>query len=425
LRRRNNELLLPSATFLLFHCVFTNERVKYMKVKLLTIFISLILVSGFAFADSGSDKTRYLVKSNNNAIKGMFGITHAFDSGFSTDLSPGQLKALSILGVEVEEVLIYELLGKPVCGDNVCQGAEPKTCPEDCSDVPPEPDPDPVRTCYPSTQNPYGVLMVNGGSGGAGVNVAVLDSGVKTDHPDLTVSMCKDTTKRGVKEGCSDKNGHGTHVAGTIAANGGADGQGIYGVAPEANLMAIKVCGPTGSCYSDDIAAGIYHATDNGANIISMSLGSDSESSLIRDAIDYASANGVLVVAAAGNDGPTLGSIDYPGANAKVVAVAALDSSENVAEWSSRGINDGDYVVEAMEVELAGPGVAVESTYKDGCYAVKSGTSMATPHISGLAAKLWQGSAASTRMYLQNISKDIHTLGDDAATGFGLPIAPN
>jgi subtilisin len=398
-----------------------------MKGKILTIFISLILVSGFAFADSGSDKTRYLVKSNNNAIKGMFGVMHAFESGFTTELSAGQLHALSMLGVEVEQVPQYYLLGKPVCGDNVCQGAEPKTCPSDCSDVPPDPDPepDPTRSCYPSTQNPYGVLMVNGGSGGAGVNVAVLDSGVYIDHPDLDVSICVDTTKRGVKQGCNDNNGHGTHVAGTIAANGGADGSGIYGVAPEATLMAIKVCGASGSCWSDDMAEAIYYATDNGANIISMSIGSDSESSLIRDAIDYATAKGVLVVAAAGNDGPADGSIDYPGANAKVVAVAALDSEEIVADWSSRGLNDGDYVVEENEVELAAPGVAVESTYKDGCYALKSGTSMATPHVSGLAAKLWQGSAASTRMYLQNISKDVHTLGDDSATGFGLPKAPN
>ena len=132
-----------------------------------------------------------------------------------------------------------------------------------------------------------------------------------------------------------------------------------------------------------------------------------------------------MVVAAAGNDGPVDGSIDYPGANAKVIAVGAIDSDENVASWSSRGTNDGDYIIEEREVELAAPGVFVESTYKDGCYTSMSGTSMATPHVAGLAAKLWQDNADDTRTYLQNLAKlhDLHTVGDDTATGFGLPIA--
>jgi subtilisin len=267
--------------------------------------------------------------------------------------------------------------------------------------------------------------MVNGSTEGAGVTVAVLDTGAYEDHLDLDVQVCKDATKRGIVNGCKDGNGHGTHVAGTIAANGGSDGLGIYGVAPEASLMVIKVCRNSGSCWSDDIAAGMRYAADNGANIISMSLGSDVESSLIRDAIDYAAGKDVLVVAAAGNDGPSEGSIDYPGANAKVVAVGAIDGNEAVASWSSRGINDGDYMIENKEVEFGAPGVSVESASINGCYTTKSGTSMATPHVSGLAAKLWQGSASSTRAYLQNISKDIWTSGDDSATGFGLPVAPN
>ena len=187
--------------------------------------------------------------------------------------------------------------------------------------------------------------------------------------------------------------------------------------------MAVKVCGNSG-CWSDDIARAIRYAADNGANIISMSLGGDSEGSLEKDAIAYAVSKGVLVVAAAGNDGPADGSIDYPGANADVVAVAALDSSRNVPDWSSRGVNDGDYVVEEREVELAAPGVSVQSTYKNGCYATMSGTSMATPHVSGLTAKLWQGSASATRDYLHSLAQDVHTAGDDTATGWGLTVSP-
>ncbi|MFH1966787.1 MAG: S8 family serine peptidase, partial [Patescibacteria group bacterium] len=83
---------------------------------------------------------------------------------------------------------------------------------------------------------------------------------------------------------------------------------------------------------------------------------------------------------------------------------------------------DGNYVIEEKEVEFGAPGVSIESTYKDGCYAYGLGTSMATPHIAGLAAKLWQGNAGDTRNYLKSIAKDIWETGDDTATGFGLPI---
>ena len=187
--------------------------------------------------------------------------------------------------------------------------------------------------------------------------------------------------------------------------------------------QSLMLLAKSGWCYGDDIAAGIYYAADNGANVISMSIGGDTPDSQVLAAIDYAVDNGLLVVAAAGNDGPGDGSIDYPGAYVKVVAAGAIDSSEAVPDWSSRGINDGDYVIEEQEVEFGAPGVSIESTYNDGCYTYMSGTSMATPHLSGLAAKLWQGNAADTRGYLQNISNDIWETGDDTATGFGLPIA--
>ena len=96
-----------------------------------------------------------------------------------------------------------------------------------------------------------------------------------------------------------------------------------------------------------------------------------------------------------------------------------------VASWSSRGINDGDVYTEEQEVEFGTPGVSVESTYNDGCYAYMSGTSMATPHLSGLAAKLWQSDAQSTRYYLQQIvTIDIVPSGIDPATGFGVPTVP-
>ncbi len=373
----------------------------------------MLMTVSLVFAGNNYENQRYLVKSDNGVLKMMYGVRHSFDNGFTTDLSQGQLKVLEKFGVDVEEVEMYYITAPP----GACSPWP--ECKDDEEPVPEE------RTCEPSIDKPWGIVKVNGGTGGAGVNVAVLDTGVYTDHLDLDVKVCKDATKRRIKDGCEDSVGHGTHVAGTIAANGGSDGLGILGVAPEAELMAIKVCGPAG-CWTDDIAAGIRYSADNGANIISMSLGGDTESSLVKDAIDYAVGKGVLVIAAAGNDGPVEGSIDYPGANVKVVAVGAIDINENVSSWSSRGINDGDYIIEAREVEFAAPGVSIESTWNDGCYDTISGTSMATPHVAGLAAKLWDTDAGTTRTKLQELAKKLHDLhieGDDTATGFGLPIA--
>lgn len=364
----------------------------------------------------------YYVVSDDPVLKGRFGVNHAFPKAFSTRLTRDQVQFLNNLGIKTEPVQLYRIKGKPVCGDGVCQGNEKNTCPQDCGTGP-----DPEPTCYPDSPIPWGIDRINGGSGGSGVIVAVLDTGVDTNHPDLAVNINDCVTKvthfKADRKNCEDGHGHGTHVAGTVLANGGSDGFGIYGVAPEASLMAVKVCDRRGWCYGDDIAAGIYYAVDKGANIISMSIGGDSPDSQILEAIDYAVDEGVLPVAAAGNDGPANGSIDYSGAYVKEIAVGAINSTETVPDWSSRGINDGDYTIEEREVEFGAPGVSIESTYKDGCYAYMSGTSMATPHVSGLAAKLWQGNAAVTRSYLQSIAVDIWEGGDDTATGFGLPIA--
>ncbi len=409
------------------------------------VLISVVVVGAFIPAEKANERARvapYIVYSTDPALKASLKVRHNFPGIFTADLTPEEVEKLTKMGIAVERVKLYHILAPPnaedKCGDGICQGFEsPETCPADCS-----PSDEEVR-CLPSDQTPWGIEKIYNDSaitvtsGGAGVDVAVLDTGIYKDHPDLVnrVKQCVDFTGGGpfqtrIKEGkCDDSVGHGTHVAGIIAADGGADGLGIYGVAPEANLFAYKVCTESG-CWADDIAAAIRYATDNGAEIISMSLGGDSESSLIRDAIDYAVSNGVLVVAAAGNDGPENGSIDYPAANVKVVAVGAIDIYENVPDWSSRGVNDGDYVIEEKEVEFGAPGVSIESTYNDGCYYVLDGTSMATPHISGLAAKVWMNAdlngdgnvnGTEVREYLHDLARDIWDLGDDPATGFGLP----
>ena len=281
--------------------------------------------------------------------------------------------------------------------------------------------------CSPAAAVPWGVTKVNGGTGGAGVKVAVVDTGVYTNHPDLKANIvdCVDAQTPSLRKRCSDGNGHGTHVAGTIAANGK-----IKGVAPDAKIIAIKVCSNGGYCWSDDVARGIRYAADNGANIVNVSLGGSSLAVDEKNALDYAVDKGVLIVAAAGNSGPSDNSINYPGAYYKVVAVGASDASDGIPSWSSRGNNyaTSPYSVEERDIEFAAPGVSVESTAKNGCYATYSGTSMATPHVAGLAAKVWLDSAVSTRSYLQdrarNFYDDIGRIGDDPDAGFGLPTVP-
>ena len=374
--------------------------------------VAVLVVSGVVLAGVNDQLgQRVYILTDNPVVKAILGVNNNLPGAFSTQAS-SRVRALEVLGlIKTEPVQLYQLLAPPSkCGDGTCQGFEsPETCPEDCGG----------GECYPDNQYPWGIIKVNSGSGGSGMTVAVLDTGVDQDHPDL-VGNITSCIAFGYTT-CEDGHGHGTHVAGTVLASGK-----IVGVASLTNLMAVKICSDMGSCYGDDIAAGIIYAADTGANIISMSIGGDTPDSQILSAIDYAvDTKGLLVVAAAGNDGSADGSIDYPGAYYKVVAVGAIDINETVPSWSSRGINDGnDSVISEREVEFGAPGVSVESTYNDGCYDYKSGTSMATPHISGLAAKLWQGSASVTRTYLRSITKDIYTVGYDTATGYGLPIAP-
>lgn len=305
---------------------------------------------------------------------------------------------------------------------------------------------------YPTQQTPWGIKAIYNDtsltttSGGAGINIAVLDTGVNINHYDLTntVEQCKNFTTATpiVNNSCNDANGHGTHVAGTALADGGSDGAGIYGVAPSADLWAYKVLGDDGSGYSDDIAAAIRHAADQAAStgtktVINMSLGSSASNSLITSAVNYAYGKGVLIVAAAGNTGPAQGSIGYPGALVNTVAVAALENRQQngtyrVADFSSRGYSstDGDYVIQQGDIEISAPGAAIYSTWNNGGYNTISGTSMATPHVAGLAAKVWSENPSWThiqlRTNLQNRAKAVDikggtgaATGDDYASGFG------
>ncbi|MDP3731317.1 MAG: S8 family peptidase [bacterium] len=400
---------------------------KLGKLYFLTIFALLLAPLALAQAAEG---TRYLVKSNSQFWKKSFNARHDFKEGFTADLNDWQVRFGKIFGVTIEPVGILQVL---------------PALPEETVKAPKNN----IKTrSVPTDQTPWGIEEVYSDkdiaqtSGGSGVKVAIVDTGITLDHPDLKsrVSKCKDFTNSRfpvVNGKCEDKNGHGTHVAGIIAADGGADGLGIYGVAPEALLYALKVCSVNGTCYADDVSAAIKDAVDDGANIINLSLGSDRLSVLIEEGINYADSKGVLVVAAAGNDGPYPESIDYPAAMSNVVAVAAFDSSFKVADWSSRGINSQTtpLIMEEKDMELSAPGASVESTWNNGGYAVLSGTSMSSPFVAGLAAKVWpdflltENSAKAVREYLHKIAIDMDQPGEDNSSGFGfsrvqLPVQP-
>ena len=408
-----------------------------MRIGVVLFTVLFAIAISIAFVDARTDGQRgsadsaaepYYVMSENPLVTAAIPIRHRFPGGVSADLTDRQVRMLERVGVGVEPVGIYTIAHhRPGHG-----GGPPSNGGDD------ENGDEPDRACYPSLQVPWGVELVTNGdpSGGESVVVAVLDTGVQQNHLDLKDRIVDCQTKvtrhRPDARSCTDGHGHGTHVAGSILADGGPDGEGIVGVAPEAGLMAIKVCDRRGWCYGDDIAAGIRYAADNGAQIISMSLGGSQMSAQEQSAIDYATEQGVLVIAAAGNSGPNLNTIGYPGAYHKVVAVGAIDAAERVPDFSSRGINADSFVAgEDRYLEIASPGVSVLSTWNDGCYAVASGTSMAAPHVSGIAARAWADassmSAEDVRVYLQeraqehDITAGAHAReGYDPASGFGL-----
>ncbi|MDD5629023.1 MAG: S8 family serine peptidase, partial [Elusimicrobia bacterium] len=198
---------------------------------------------------------------------------------------------------------------------------------------------------------------------GAKVRVAVVDTGIYTEHSDLKgkVDGGYDAfTKSELKANYQDKNGHGTHVAGTIA--GIKDGKGVAGVAPKARLYAVRVLDEDGSGSISGIVDGIIWCANNHIQVANMSLGSDSPSPALQRALRYAKAMGVVVVAAAGNSG---GSVGYPAAYPETIAVSASDSSDQIASFSSRG----------AEVDFIAPGVSIVSSAMDGGFANFNGTS--------------------------------------------------
>jgi thermitase len=230
--------------------------------------------------------------------------------------------------------------------------------------------------------------------------IAIIDTGVQYDHPDLSGKVVRGYDFVDDDWEPYDGNGHGTHCAG-IAAAVTNNSRGIAGMAPNATIYAVRVLNNSGSGTLDDVANGIIHAADSGADVISLSLGASVGATTLRDAVDYAWNRGVVVVAAAGNNGTSLPS--YPAYYSNAIAVAATDSNDNKAYFSNYG----------SWVDVAAPGVNIYSTYTGSSYASLSGTSMATPHVAGLAGLLdAQGrSASQIRAAIENTADPISGTG--------------
>jgi thermitase len=258
-----------------------------------------------------------------------------------------------------------------------------------------------------------------------GAKVGIVDTGILATHEDLAgkVANCAKSytgifvLTGSIQEGtCSDDNGHGTHVSGTVTGNAN-NGKGVAGVAFNSPLAMCKALGgPLGQGSTSDVANCIRWAHDKGAKVISMSLGGGASTTL-QQAVQYAwaggGAGGSVIVAAAGNDGDA--TLNYPAAYAEVVSVAATDNRDQRASFSNAN----------SDVEIAAPGVDVLSSYNgsNSDYRLLSGTSMATPHVAGVTAIIWDkyptATAASIRSKLDASVDDLGAAGRDASFGFG------
>jgi thermitase len=246
--------------------------------------------------------------------------------------------------------------------------------------------------------------------GAGNIKVAVVDTGVDYNHEDLAGTVIKGYDFVNNDNDPKDDQGHGTHVAGTIAATIN-NNKGVVGVGPNVKILAVKVLNNVGSGTWSQVANGIIYAADNGARVINLSLGGGS-SQTVKNAVDYAWSKGVLLACAAGNGAPTTTAPGYPAAYPSCLAVAATDQNDQRAGFSQYAPNG-----------VAAPGLTILSTTMGNAYGNKSGTSMATPHVAGLAGLLFAQNPNRTNVRVRQIltatTDDIGAPGKDGIFGFG------
>ncbi len=251
---------------------------------------------------------------------------------------------------------------------------------------------------------------------GDGVTVAVIDTGIRATHEDLAGQILPgaDFVNPG-GDGTLADHYHGSHVAGIIAA-ATANDAGIHGAAPGVDILPIRVLDGSGVGDTGSVAAAIIWATDNGADVINLSLGTTSDTMSIRLAVEYAEDNEVVVVAAAGNSGHTTNPVTYPAALETVIAVGSVDNDDTISYFSNHG----------AWVDISAPGSSIYSVHNahDAAYASASGTSMASPYVASAAALIRAVNpdldAAEVRSMLTSTSIDLGAPGPDEYFGAGM-----
>ncbi|MGE5553439.1 MAG: S8 family peptidase [Betaproteobacteria bacterium] len=241
--------------------------------------------------------------------------------------------------------------------------------------------PRPGEQTQPPESVPWGVARIGAPAlwdqeEGAGVSVAILDTGVDLNHPDLFPNLAAGVNILNPRRPPMDDNGHGTHVAGIIAAV--QNGVGVVGVAPRVRICPVKVLDRQGEGRLSDVVQGLEWCVKQGIRIINLSLGAPEGNPTFAAAVGRVQEAGAVLVAAAGNAGPDPDTIGYPARYPQTIAVGATTQADTVADFSSRG----------AELDLVAPGENIPSTWPGGGYRTLSGTSMAAPHVSGLAALL-------------------------------------
>jgi hypothetical protein len=206
------------------------------------------------------------------------------------------------------------------------------------------------------------------------IKVAILDTGIDLEHPDLKGNIKGDINIVKPKKSANDDNGHGTHIAGIVAA---VDNDiGVIGTGPEISLYAVKVLDNQGRGWESDLIDGLDWCIDYGMQVVNMCFGSLEDNVSFHEAIFRAYDAGIILVASAGNNGEYGGAIEYPAKYPETIAVSAIGEDDHFASFSSNG----------PEIDLTAPGVDIKSTYKNGSYRIMSGTSMSAPHVTGTVA---------------------------------------
>ncbi|WP_054024236.1 S8 family peptidase [Bacillus sp. FJAT-28004] len=242
------------------------------------------------------------------------------------------------------------------------------------------------------------------------VIIAVLDTGVQSNHPDLKGKLAKGKNIVDENAAPDDDVGHGTHVSGIIGATVN-NNEGVAGLSWYNKIMPVKVLDSSGAGSTYSVAQGIIWAVDHGAKVINMSLGNYAQADFLHDAIKYAYDHDVVMIAASGNDNTDRPG--YPAAYPEVFAVAATNSSKEKASFS----NYGDYI------DVAAPGDSIASTYPGSQYAALSGTSMASPHVAALAGLIRSVNPELSNVEVMEIMRksaiDLGAKGKDDYFGYG------